>query len=67
MTFMDSAPLPFDDRVSCATTQVGMEMTDGVMTTRRLGQVAADWSAERDAGAVLAEVWALVTGSTSAL
>lgn len=60
----DTEALELDDRITCATAQVGMEMTGGVMTSRRLGQVAQDWSDDGDAGIVLAQVWAQVAGST---
>ena len=52
----DSTPLELSDRVACATEQMAMTMRSGVMTTRRLGEVAAEWS-NGDGGIVVAEVW----------
>jgi len=46
----------FSDRADLASTQLGMEMQSGVVTTRRLGEIAAGW-ADSDGGRVLAEMW----------
>lgn len=46
----------FSDRADLASTQLGMEMQSGVVTTRRLGEIAAGWS-DSDGGRVLAEMW----------
>lgn len=59
-----SEPLELDDRVVCASTQVGMEMASGVMTARRLGEVASGWAEDGDAGEVLAAVWAVMMAET---
>ena len=57
--------LEFDARADLAVTQVGMEMSGGgVMTSRRLGQLASHWAADGDGGEVLAEVWSRLVGAT---
>lgn len=61
-----NAALELDDRIVCASAQMGMEMESGVMTTRRLGEVAAGWS-EGDGGVVLMAVWADLLGSAGDL
>lgn len=58
-------PLPLGDRAEMASTQLGMEMAGGgVMTTRRLGQVASEWGSEGDSGVVLAAVWGWLVESS---
>lgn len=50
--------LELSDRVVLAASQMEMEMQNGgVMTTRRFGQVAAEWEDSGDRQAVLTEVW----------
>jgi len=59
-----SEPLELDDRVVCAATQMSMEMTSGVMTARRLSEVASGWSEDGDAGRVLEAVWDRMVAAT---
>ena len=57
--------LGFDERAGLAVTQLGMELSGGgVMTARRLGELAAGWGDGGDEGEVLAEVWSRLVGAT---
>jgi hypothetical protein len=59
----DATALALSDRVACAAEQMAMTMRSGVMTTRRLNEVAAEW-ADGDGGDVIAEVWSVLVSVT---